>query len=162
VALATIPGMSRALSEDLVREVSVLRSREPVGDAARRIVDSGLPALPVTGDDERYEGIFGEREFIAALFPGYLGELRYAGFVPHSLDEEIDKRAASLLEPVGRHANRERIDVGEDYSDAQLAETFLHHRVLIVPVLDVDRRVVGAVTRTDFFAALVARAQASA
>ena len=50
--------------------------------------------------------------------------------------------------------NVDHIDVGDDYSHAQLAETFLHHRVLIVPVLDQQRRVRAIVTRSDFFAAL--------
>ena len=30
--------------------------------------------------------------------------------------------------------NTEHVDVGADYSDTQVAEIFLHHRVLIVPV----------------------------
>ena len=41
--------------------------------------------------------------------------------------------------------NTEHIDVGADFSDAQVAEIFLHHRVLIVPVVD-ERRVVGVIT----------------
>jgi CBS-domain-containing membrane protein len=46
--------------------------------------------------------------------------------------------------------------VGPDYSDAQLGEIFLHHRVLIIPVVE-DRQVVAIVTRTDFFRALATR-----
>jgi CBS domain-containing protein len=149
--------MPRTLSEDLVRKVPVLRSDQTVGEAARRIVDEGLPALPVQNEDGAYCGLFGEREFVTAVFPGYLGELKYAGFVPHSLDDDIEKRSACLAERVGRYCNNEHVDVGEDYSDAQLAETFLHHRVLIVPVVDSDRHVKGIVTRKDFFAALVGR-----
>ena len=52
--------------------------------------------------------------------------------------------------------NTEHVDVGTDFSDAQVAEIFLHHRVLIVPVLD-DGRVLGVITRTDFFKALAER-----
>jgi CBS domain-containing protein len=37
-----------------------------------------------------------------------------------------------------------------------VAETFLHHRVLIVPVRQ-GGRVVGVITRSDFFAGLAAR-----
>ena len=42
--------------------------------------------------------------------------------------------------------NTEHVDVGTDFSDAQLAEIFLHHRVLIVPVID-DGSVIGVITR---------------
>jgi CBS domain-containing protein len=34
-----------------------------------------------------------------------------------------------------------------------VAETFLHHRVLIIPITD-DGRVTGVITRSDFFRAL--------
>ena len=56
--------------------------------------------------------------------------------------------------------NTEHIDVGADFSDAQVAEIFLHHRVLIVPVVD-DGRVIGVITRADFFRALAERFLAS-
>ena len=46
--------------------------------------------------------------------------------------------------------NTEHIDVDSDFSDAQVAEIFLHHRVLLVPVVD-GRKVVGVITRSDFF-----------
>ncbi len=146
----------RRITDPLVAEAPLLASDEPVESAVRRVVDSGLPALPVAGEDGRLVGIFGEREFFQALFPGYLGELSYAGFVPKALDEALEKRAACRHEPIEKHMNTEHVDVGTDFSDAQVAETFLHHRVLIVPVTE-DGRVVGVVTRSDFFRALARR-----
>ncbi|MDO9354452.1 MAG: CBS domain-containing protein [Solirubrobacteraceae bacterium] len=142
----------------LLRDVPLLKVDDTVGDAAKWILASGAPALPVVKRDGRLHGIFGEREFIAAIFPGYVSELKFAGFVRQSLDDAIQRRSGKLLEPVGRFANRERIAVKEDYAVAQLAETFLHHRVLIVPVVDAGRQVRGIVTRSDFFATLVDRA----
>ena len=52
--------------------------------------------------------------------------------------------------------NTDHIDVGEDFSDTELAEIFLHHRVLIVPIV-ADGQVAGVVTREDFSRALAAR-----
>jgi CBS domain-containing protein len=138
------------LSRDLVREAPLLRSDETVGAAVRHVLDSGLPALPVVDANDRLVGIFGEREFMGALFPGYLKELKYAGFVPSTLDDAIEKRAACRHEPVGDYMHTEHIDVGADFSDTQLAETFLHHRVLIIPVVRAGQ-VQGVVTRADFF-----------
>lgn len=145
------------LKRALVREVPTLTSGQEVGDAVRRIVDSGLPALPVIDDDGGLYGLFGERELISALFPGYFQELRSARFVPHSIDDVIEQRLECRRDPVSRYANTEQIAAGPDWSDAQLAETFLHHRVLIVPILDEQGRVRGVVTRSDFFRALVER-----
>jgi predicted transcriptional regulator len=41
-------------------------------------------------------------------------------------------------------------------SDAQVAEIFLHHRLLLVPVTD-QRRPIGVITPSDFFHALAQR-----
>ena len=145
-----------ALSDPLLREVPTLIASDPLEVAVPRVVDSGLPALPVVDHDGRYCGIFGEREFITAVFPGYLGELKHAGFVPRSLESTLEKRAGCKLEPVRDWMNTEHVDVGADFSDAQVAEIFLHHRVLLVPVVE-DRDVIGVITRNDFFKALAER-----
>jgi CBS domain-containing protein len=146
--------MPRSITEPLLREVPVLDADEPVGEAVHKLVETGLPALPVVESGGELKGIFGEREFIAAFFPAYLGQLKYAGFVKNALEDALEKRQGCLRESVGDHANTEHVDVGDDWSDAGLAEIFLHHRVLIVPVF-ADGRVRGVITRTDFFRALV-------
>ena len=145
----------RTVSDELVREAPLLDAGELVGQAVARVVESGLPALPVV-DDGKLIGIFGEREFMTALFPKYVGELNYAAFVPHSLDDALEKRQTCRAEPVRDHMNNEHVEVGTDYSDVGVAEVFLHHRVLIVPVTR-DGAVVGVITRSDFFRALAQR-----
>ncbi len=138
------------------REVLLLREDECLRDAVARIAELDVPALPVVDGDGKLLGIFGEREFIGALFPGYLTTLGYAGFVPRSLDAALDKRATCLSEAVRKYMNTEHIDVGEDFSDTQLAEIFLHHRVLIIPIVAAGQ-VTGIVTREDFTRALAER-----
>ena len=138
------------------REVPLLRDEERLRDAVTQIVRADVPALPVVDGSGRLLGIFGEREFIGALFPGYLKTLGYAGFVPRSLDEALEKRETCRLEAVGKHMNTEHVDVSEDHSDTQVAEIFLHHRVLIIPIVD-GGRVSGIITREDFFRALAGR-----
>ncbi|MEA2180010.1 MAG: hypothetical protein QOG77_3307 [Solirubrobacteraceae bacterium] len=146
----------RTISDLVLRRPPLLRVDETVESAVLRILDSELPALPVVDAEERFVGIFGEREFMSALFPGYLNELRHTGFLRRSLDEAIEKRDACRTEPVGRHTNTEHVDVEPDFSDTQVAGIFLHHRVLVVPVVD-DGRVAGVITRRDFFRTLAER-----
>ena len=146
----------RSLSAPIVREAPLLKKDTSVEEAIRTLLDSGLPALPVVEDDGKLAGIFGEREFMTALFPGYVRELRFAGFVRKGLDEALQKRASCRAESVGQHMNTEHVEVPSDASDVQVAETFLHHRVLIVPVLE-DGRVSGVITRSDFFSKLAKR-----
>jgi CBS domain-containing protein len=144
------------MSAPLIRDAPTLRDDTPVAEAVRAIAESGLPALPVLDQKGKLAGIFGEREFMAALFPGYVKELRFAGFVGKRLDDVLEKRAACRAEPVGQHMNTEHVDVPTDASDVQVAETFLHHRVLIVPVVD-GGQLQGVITRSDFFGSLAER-----
>ena len=146
----------RQVSEPLLREAPTVRDTDPVHAATRILLASGFPALPVLDADDRLVGIFGEREFLGAVFPGYLRELKHAGFVRRSLDEALEKRDECRTEPVGRHMNSEQIAVERDSSDLAVAEIFLHHRVLLVPVTD-GERLAGVITRADFFRSVAER-----
>ena len=147
----------QTINDAIRREAPLLKNSATVTEAVRQILDCDLPALPVVNEDGRYLGIFGEREFIGAFFPGYLDTLGYAGFVSKRLEDVLERRASCTSERVDKHMNTEHVDVPVDASDVHLAETFLHHRVLLIPVTD-DHHVVGIVTRRDFFRALAERA----
>jgi CBS domain-containing protein len=146
----------RTVTDPLLRETPLVRTRDCVADATRAVLASGLPALPVVDGDDRFAGIYGEREFLGAVFPGYLKELRHAGFVKRSLEDALEKRRECRTEPVSAYMNTEHIDVGADFSDAEVAEIFLHHRVLLVPIVD-ERHVIGVITRSDFFRSVAER-----
>jgi CBS-domain-containing membrane protein len=146
----------RTVTDPLLREAPLVRATDTVADAVRAVLDADLPALPVIDERERLLGIFGEREFLGAVFPGYLKELKHAGFVKRSLEDALEKRSSCRSEEVRGYVNTEHIDVSTDFSDAEVAEIFLHHRVLLVPVTD-DGRIVGVITRADFFAGVAER-----
>jgi len=146
----------RRLTESLIREAPTVRGDSSVLEALRAILDSGLPAVPVIDERGRLSGVFGEREFMEALFPGYFGQLRSASFVRKALDESLEKRATCGSERVAEHMLTEHVEVNTEASDAQIAETFFHHRVLLLPVCE-DGIVVGVITRRDFFHRLAER-----
>ena len=145
----------RTASQLALRHPPLIGAEEPVGTAVERVLESGLPALPVV-DDAAFVGIFGEREFLSAVFPGYLKELRHTKFLRSSLDAALEFREAARAEPVRRHMTTDHVDVGPEASDVHLAELFLHHRVLVVPVV-AGGRVEGVITRTAFFRAVAER-----
>jgi CBS domain-containing protein len=146
----------RTISADVLREPAVLHKKETIEDAVRTLLEHKLPALPVVDERERFAGVFGEREFMSALFPGYLDQLKGAAFLRRSLDETLEKRDACRMDPVGKYMNTEHVDVAPDFADTQVAEIFLHHRVLIVPIVD-HGRVTGLITRSEFFRAIAER-----
>jgi CBS domain-containing protein len=148
--------MPDSIVNKALREIEPLDADELIGPAARRVIDEGLPGLPAVEKDGSFAGIFGEREFMAALFPGYVGELASAAMVSRSVDETIERRSECAAQPIRNWLTTDHVLVEDDYSDTQLAELFLHHRVLIVPIAT-EGRVHAVVTRHDFFCALVER-----
>jgi CBS domain-containing protein len=143
----------RSISEPVLREPPLLHVDHSIESAVHRLLESDLPALPVVDGRERFVGIFGEREFMSALFPGYLGDLKGAAFLRRSIDEALEKRDTCRREPISKYMHTEHVDVGPEFSDTQVAEIFLHHRVLVVPVLDAGH-VVGLIPRHAFFRTL--------
>ncbi|MDQ4048552.1 MAG: CBS domain-containing protein [Actinomycetota bacterium] len=148
--------MPRTIVEPLLREAPRVHTDDPVELAVKAMLSSDLAAVPVVDRGGGLAGVFGEREFMEALFPGYFGQLRSASFVRKTLDEALEKRAGCRAEQVADHMFTEHVEVGSDASDSQIAETFLHHAVLVLPVCE-DGRVVGVITRRDFFRSLAER-----
>jgi CBS domain-containing protein len=148
--------MSDSIVKAAMIEVEPLSADETVGNAARRLVEMGLPALPAVEADGSFAGIFGEREFMTALFPGYVGTLASARVISPSIDASIERRANCRDEPVRRYLTTDHVVVEDEFSDTQLAELFLHYRVLIIPIAT-KGRVHAVVTRSDFFRQLVER-----
>jgi CBS domain-containing protein len=146
----------RTITDLIHTEWPVLGTQMSVAEAVRVLLDAGVPALAVADEDGRYRGIFGEREFMNALFPGYVRTIGYAAFVPRSIEDVLEKRRECALERIADHMNTEHVEVGSDASDVQVAETFMSHRIVVVPVID-DGRVTGLITRSEFFRALAER-----
>lgn len=148
--------MPESIVKQTLREIEPLSADELVGPAARRVIELGLPALPAVEEDGSFAGIFGEREFLAALFPGYVGELGSGAMISRSADETIERRSHCSSEPIRKYLTTDHILVEDDYSDTHLAEIFLHHRVLVAPIAT-QGRVHALITRNDFFSHLVNR-----
>ena len=152
--------MPNTIVRSVIREVEPLRADDLIDDAARRVLDSGLPGLPAVEDDGTFAGIFGEREFMAALFPGYVGELASGAMIKRSIDDAIERRESCRFEPIRKYLTTDHVMVEDDYSDTQLAETFLHHRVLVVPIATAGM-VHAVITRADYFGELVKKFEAA-
>lgn len=148
--------MPDSIVKESLREIEPLSADDLIGPAAQRVLEAGLPALPAVEPDGKFAGIFGEREFMAALFPGYVSELSSSAMISRSMDEAIDRRLECAREPIRNYLTEDAVVVGDDYSDTQLAELFLHHRVLVIPIAT-SGRIHAIVTRQDFFHELVKR-----
>lgn len=148
--------MPDSITKATIQEIEPLQVSEPVGSCARRVIEAELPALPVVDEKGEFQGIFGEREFMTAIFPGYVGELASAAMISKNIDATIERREHCREEPVSNYMTTDHVVVEDEYSDTQLAEIFLHHRVLIVPIAT-KGKVHAVVTRNDFFKVLAGK-----
>lgn len=148
--------MPESIVKDTIREVEPLSAEDTIATAVKRVIDSDLPGLPAIEADGSFAGIFGEREFMAALLPGYVGELSSAAMISRTMDEAIERRLGCREEQIRRYLTTDHVLLEDDFSDTRLAEVFLHHRVLIVPIAT-DGEVHAVITRADFFRALAGK-----
>ncbi len=145
--------MPNKIARSVIREVEVLSADELIPGAARKVLDGGLPGLPAVEEDGTFAGVFGELEFMTALFPAYVDELGSGAMIRHSIDDAFERRDACRFESIREYLTTDHVTVEDDYSDIEIAEIFLHHRVLVVPVVTAGV-VHGVVTRAEYFAAL--------
>ena len=104
-------------------------------------------------------GIFGEREFMAALFPGYVGELAPPGWSPGPSTRR-SSAASCRYEPVSEHLTTDHVDRRGGLSRTPSSPRLLHHRVLIVPSRP-RARCTPLITRNDYFRELVKKFEAA-
>jgi len=148
--------MPDSLVKAVIREIEPLRVSDSIASATKKVIDADLPALPVVNEEDKFAGIYGEREFMGAFFPGYVGTLGSARMVSRSMDESIDRRLGCREEEISKYMTTDHVLVEDDYSDTHVAELFLHHRVLIIPIAK-GGHVHAVVTRNDFFRQMAAR-----
>jgi CBS-domain-containing membrane protein len=135
------------LSELSPVDVSVPRTAT-FGEAAAALAASGLSAVAVLETDRRVAGLFTEDDFLAGLFPRYLGELRHTAFVQDDPESAAERARAVADEPIERHMRRP-ITVEADTSAIHAAEVFLHCEWGAVAVVDADARYVGMLSQVE-------------
>lgn len=96
-------------------------------DAARKMRDLGVGALPICGVDERLEGMVTDRDIVVA-----------------GIAEGRDPATTRVSEPADGRA----VTIGADDAIEEALRTMIEHGVRRLPVIDGDR-LVGMVTQAD-------------
>ncbi|MGC7095256.1 CBS domain-containing protein [Amycolatopsis lurida] len=104
-----------------------VRSSDTVLDAAKRMAELGVGALPICGEDNRLKGMLTDRDIVVKV-----------------LAEGKDARALSA----GELAQGEAVTVGADDSADEILRTMSEHKVRRLPVID-GHDLVGVVSQAD-------------
>jgi CBS domain-containing protein len=113
--------------EIMTEETTCARESETVAEAARKMRDLRIGALPICGDDNRLKGMITDRDIaIQVVAEGRDGE---------------SVRVSEL-------AQGEVVTIGADDSIEELLRTMTQHAVRRVPVID-GHSLVGVVSQAD-------------
>jgi CBS domain-containing protein len=107
--------------------VDCIGENETVAEAARKMAQLGVGALPICGDDDRLKGMLTDRDIVLKVVA--------EGKDPNSC------RAGELAEG-------KPVTIGADDSLEELVRTMGRHQVKRVPVID-GHRLVGIVSESD-------------
>ena len=119
--------MASTAREIMTGGVECVGEKESIADAARKMADLGVGALPICGEDDRLKGMITDRDIVVKVIaqgkdPGttLAGELGQGKPVTIGADDDID----------------------------ELVRTMTEHKVKRLPVID-GHRLVGIVTEAD-------------
>lgn len=116
----------------MTRSPRCVRSSEAVLDAARRMADESVGALPICGDDDRLKGMLTDRDIVVQV-----------------LAAGKDPRATHA----GDLAQGEAVTIGADDDAEEILKTMSRHQVRRLPVID-GHDLVGIVAQADVARAL--------
>ncbi|MGW5342014.1 CBS domain-containing protein [Streptomyces sp. HUAS TT3] len=104
-----------------------VREEETLVDAARRMDELGIGALPICGPDDRLHGMITDRDIVVKCL---------------AKDKDPRHMTAGLL------AQGKPITVDADADSAEVLQAMREHRIRRVPVIS-DHRLVGMISEAD-------------
>ncbi|MEU1127865.1 CBS domain-containing protein [Streptomyces sp. NPDC005899] len=106
--------------------------RESVLDAARKMTDPGVGALPICGTDDKLKGVLTDRDIVVRV---------------------LGKGKDPARTNAGELSRSEAVTIGADDDAGEILRTMTAHKVRRLPVID-GHRLVGVVAQADVARAL--------
>jgi CBS domain-containing protein len=116
----------------MTKDPQCVRTSEAVIDAARRMAELSVGALPICGEDNRLKGMLTDRDIVI--------EVLAAGKDPRAIQ-------------AGDLAQGEAVTIGADDDVEEILRTMARHKVRRLPVID-GHDLVGIVAQADVARAL--------
>jgi CBS domain-containing protein len=120
------PAMSTA-REIMTPDAQCAKTSDTVLDAAKRMADLDVGALPICGEDNRLKGMITDRDIVTKV-----------------LAQDKDPRAVR----VGDLAEGKPVTIGADDGAEEILQTMAQHQVRRLPVID-GHDMVGIVAQAD-------------
>jgi CBS domain-containing protein len=111
----------------MTEDAECARADETLVDAARKMRDLGVGALPICGDDDRLKGVVTDRDIVVRC---------------------VAEGADPTATPVSQLAEGKPVTIGADDPIDEALRTMIQYGVRRLPVIDGDR-LVGMVSQAD-------------
>jgi CBS-domain-containing membrane protein len=131
-----------------------------VAEIAALLKKHRIPGVPVVDGENRLLGLVTHEELIGIFIPHYLSMFDELAF----LDDlgEIEAQSMAEIEPTLFLAEdvmvTDLVTAGPETSVLKLAALIVNRKLVLIPVVDADGRVVGVVSRSDVSSALTGAA----
>ncbi len=119
--------MSKTAREIMTEGCQCAGENDTVADAAKKLTELGVGAMPICGEDDRLKGMITDRDIVT--------EVIAAGKDPAEVK-------------VGELANGKPATIGADDSVSEAIKTMSEHQVRRLPVID-GHELVGIVSQAD-------------
>lgn len=119
--------MSKTAREVMTGDAQCIGEHDSVLDAAKRLSELGVGAMPICGDDQRLKGMVTDRDIVVKVL--------------------AEGRDPSSTE-AGELGEGKPVTIGADDSVEEACRTMKEHKVRRLPVID-DHQLVGIVSQAD-------------
>ena len=121
--------MSKTARDVMTPECKCVKETDTVLDAAKRLLELDVGAMPICGEDDRLKGMITDRDIVVKVIA--------QGKDPSSV------KAGELGQGDGK-----TVTIGADDSIDEALRTMIEHKVRRLPVID-DKQLVGIISQAD-------------
>ena len=119
--------MSKTAREVMTGDAQCIGEKDTVLDAAKRLSELGVGAMPICGEDDRLKGMLTDRDIVVKV-----------------LAEGRDPSSTTA----GELGEGKPVTIGADDSVEEACETMKQHKIRRLPVID-EHRLIGIVSQAD-------------
>jgi len=141
------------------REVISIPSTTTIREAAGVVVERHIGLLPIVDDQGRLIGVVGLHNLLTLELPDFVNFITDVDFVHDFGAVETTRPEPYLLEQPVSNLMQVAISVDEECGLLRAYALMLQHRLLDLPVVAKDGRLVGLASRVDIGATILSRWQ---
>jgi len=136
------------VSEIMTRDLTSVEKDIPVKELIFILDSAKMSDMPIVDEEGKLIAFISTKDVIKAALPGYFEMLHSASFIP-DMNQFANKLGQIADEPVEKYMHSDVICVEVNDDDLQAADLIIRKNLKSLPVVDVERRLVGVVRRID-------------